>query len=102
MIDTYKELQFIMSEQKPIFLIKACHRFKNPSTRLLLNFKTMAYTEWKLGSRMPDGLVEDILKRLREVKKTSGQQSNPTLPAYTPAPQLPAPAVPTPVLTSSA
>jgi len=95
MIDTYKELQFIMSEQKPIFLIKACDRFKNSATRMLLDFNTMTHTEWKLGSRMPDGLVEDIMQTLRNIKEPSGQQSSPTVPAQVPA------AAPAPVLTQA-
>ena len=59
---TKEELQFVLSEKKPFFLIKMCDRFKEARTRMALHEGIM-YTAWKHGEPIPETLVADIARR---------------------------------------
>jgi hypothetical protein len=63
LFDTSKELAFVISENKPFFLIKMCDRWAEATTRMVLGATTM-YTYWGAGEPMPDGMVDDVLSKL--------------------------------------
>jgi hypothetical protein len=60
---TWEELTFIKDEQKPIFMIKMCERFKHPEVRFCFP-KDILHFRWDPGMAMPDDLVEEILDKM--------------------------------------
>lgn len=62
---TKEELQFIMDEKKPFFLIKMCDRFAEPRTRLVLS-KAVAYFLWMPNDPMPPNLIPEILAKYQD------------------------------------
>jgi hypothetical protein len=62
---TKEELQFIMDEKKPFFLIKMCDRFAESRTRLVLS-KAVAYFLWMPTDPMPSNLIPEILAKYED------------------------------------
>ncbi|EGD79791.1 hypothetical protein PTSG_10776 [Salpingoeca rosetta] len=65
-----KELEFIMDEEKPFFLVKMCDRFKHAKTRFWFP-STIADHPWRPQgaerSQPPDELVDAIIAKLKDV-----------------------------------
>jgi hypothetical protein len=57
---TKEELQFVMAEKKPFYLIKMCERFQDSRTRFYLPNESVA-TNWLPSEEMPSDLMESIL-----------------------------------------
>jgi hypothetical protein len=70
---TREELDFAVSHNKPIFLIKRCDVFDDPVARRYLP-DSMLHQEWLPCTRMPDGLVEDIKAKLEAAAVVRAQQ----------------------------
>jgi hypothetical protein len=62
---TKEELQFIMDEKKPFFLIKMCERFAESRTRLVLS-KAVAYFPWMPSDPMPSNLISEIVAKYED------------------------------------
>lgn len=62
---TKEELQFIMDEKKPFFLIKMCERFAEPRTRLVLS-KAVAYFLWMPNDPMPPSLIPELVAKYND------------------------------------
>jgi sugar phosphate isomerase/epimerase len=60
---TRQELQFAISHNKPIFLIKRWDEFADPLTRLYLP-AGMFHKLWPPHAHMPEGLVDEIRAKL--------------------------------------
>lgn len=63
---TNEELNFILGEDKPYFLIKRCDKFESEYTRFRLP-ESIKYFEWKLGTELPITLLDEIELRLKSV-----------------------------------
>ncbi|EGD79779.1 hypothetical protein PTSG_10764 [Salpingoeca rosetta] len=65
-----EELEFIINDEKPFFLVKMCDRFKHAKTRFWLP-PTIAYHPWQPQgaerSAPPDELVDAIIAKLKDV-----------------------------------
>mmetsp|Transcript_15281 Transcript_15281/g.23011 ORF Transcript_15281/g.23011 Transcript_15281/m.23011 type:complete len:1048 (-) Transcript_15281:291-3434(-) len=57
---TKEELQFVMDEKKPFFLLKMCDRFAESRTRLSLP-NSVAYFPWPAGTPMPENLPAELM-----------------------------------------
>lgn len=73
---TYQELQYIMTQRKPFFLVKMCDRFNVPSTTLQLT-NDIAYFPWTAGTAMPSNIVQSIQQKLAGNDCPVGQQRDP-------------------------
>lgn len=62
---TKEELQFVMDEKKPFFLIKMCERFAEPRTRLVLS-KAVAYFPWLPQDPLPPALISEIIAKYED------------------------------------
>jgi hypothetical protein len=60
---TFQELQFIIDEKKPMFLVKMCERFELSLTRLRLG-GDICYAPWAVGAALPAGLVDRVIQKL--------------------------------------
>jgi fibronectin type 3 domain-containing protein len=60
---TLDELKAIKSEEKPIFLIKMCERFRYAETRYCFP-KSFLYFLWQPHTNMPNDLVDSILDKI--------------------------------------
>ena len=56
---TYEEMQFILSEKKPMFLLKMCDDWEEAQTKVMIGSKK--YKPWQVGTPMPNGIVDEIL-----------------------------------------
>ena len=64
---TKEEMEFILSEKKPYFLVKMCRAFKVARTRF--NFSEEVACElWPREDDMPQDLIEKIIAKLNTVK----------------------------------
>ena len=59
---TPEELNFILENDIPFFLIKTCHDFQDATTKFSLPKKT-AYFPWSEGASVPGDLVQEIVKK---------------------------------------
>ena len=64
---TKQELEFVLSEKKPYFLIKMCDRFKEARTRFVFH-EGISYCMWKHGDPIPANLIADIAKRFEALE----------------------------------
>ena len=60
---TYHELDFVLDEEKPFYLVKMCERWQEAHVRGKFGKRTM-YKIWMPGDPMPDDLVADIAKKM--------------------------------------
>ena len=56
---TYEEMHFILSEKKPMFLLKMCEEWEEPQTRLMM--VSRKFKRW--NCRVTQALVDEILTR---------------------------------------
>jgi hypothetical protein len=71
---TREELEFAVSHNKPIFLVKRCDEFADPLTQMYLP-ASMYYQEWPPGvPAVPEGLVADIEAKLEAVAVIDARQ----------------------------
>jgi hypothetical protein len=68
---TKEELQFIMAEKKPFFLLKMCERFLESRTRFHLP-NSIAYMKWTPGTELAKDIVEAIVSKFHKI--SSGQK----------------------------
>ena len=66
---TYEELEFILQEKKPFFLIKMCDRYTDPTTRFRLP-DSISYVDWRIGQPMPSDLVAKVIARFDSESST--------------------------------
>ena len=64
LFDTCSEMNFIVSERKPYYLVKMCDEWMEPHVRMTLGANIM-FKRWHSGEPMPLGIVEEILTKLR-------------------------------------
>jgi hypothetical protein len=69
MIDTYKEMQYIVSSKKPFFLFNmnpesSLMRFQEGAANVVFNLNTVAWERWAVGAPMPPKVTEKILHKL--------------------------------------
>eukprot|EP00043_Microstomoeca_roanoka_P024983 m.7224 g.7224 ORF g.7224 m.7224 type:complete len:884 (+) comp5125_c0_seq2:974-3625(+) len=90
---THDELAFIINQRKPFYLVKLCDRFVEAGTRFWLPTSLPCFT-WKHPSKVrsviPPHLLEDILRKLEEIKDQPHLLPNqaalpPRLPTLAPA-----------------
>ena len=83
---TYHEINFIMDDHKPFFLVKMCKQFDLASTRVLLN-RDIAYQNWYAQDKpdIPCGLVDAILTKLETIRNPTPHGDATLNPATTPA-----------------
>ncbi|CAE7660400.1 NXNL2, partial [Symbiodinium microadriaticum] len=62
---TKEELQFLMDEKKPFFLIKMCEKFSVARTRLSLS-NAVSYVKWNPGDPVPDNLISEIANKFED------------------------------------
>ena len=62
---TYQEMNFIMSEIKPMFLLKMCEKWEEPQTRVMLGSRK--YKRW--DGQVTQALVKEILTRYDAIAK---------------------------------
>lgn len=67
---TCEELQYILTEEIPFFLIKMCDELEDPNARFRLNFNNTCFIDWRMTKPMPINLVE-------EIKRTYQMTENP-------------------------
>jgi hypothetical protein len=70
-IDTYKEMQYIISSKKPFFLVNmnpepSLMRFQEGAANLVFNLNTVSWKRWAVGAPMSPKVVEEILQKLLE------------------------------------
>jgi serine/threonine protein kinase len=68
-IDTYKEMQQIVSSNKPYFLINmnpetSLMRFQESSTNLLFPLANMSWERWEVGAPMPLNLPQKVANKV--------------------------------------
>ena len=56
---TYNEMQFILSENKPMFLLKMCEEWEEPQTRVMIGSRK--FRRW--NGQVTRALVDEILRR---------------------------------------
>ncbi len=67
MYSTRQEMEFVMGNKKPFFLIKMCDEFEDPLTQLYLH-KGIAYEAWNPPTGpMPAGLIDKIVAKYNQV-----------------------------------
>ena len=64
---TYHELDFVLDEQKPFYLIKMCERWQEAHVRGKFGKRTM-FKMWMPGDPMPDDLLDDIAAKLQRTE----------------------------------
>merc|ERR1711924_64219 len=68
-ISTFHEMQFILEEKKPIFLVKMCDKFLEPQTRMAFP-SSISYSMRKDFSaepkpeEIPKDLMEELLRKI--------------------------------------
>jgi tetratricopeptide (TPR) repeat protein len=70
-IDTYKEMQYIVASKKPYFLFNmntelSLMRFSEGAANLVFNLNTIAWERWAVGAPIPPKSIPKILKKLEE------------------------------------
>jgi hypothetical protein len=63
---TYQEMQIILIEEKPMFLLKMCEEWEEPQTRLMMSSRK--YKRWEDG-QVTQALVDEILMRYDEANR---------------------------------
>jgi cobalamin-dependent methionine synthase I len=65
---TKEELQFVMDDKKPFYLIKMCDKFSEARTRLMLH-KGISYKYWNIKNDdpMPEDLIDQIVAKYQSV-----------------------------------
>jgi hypothetical protein len=71
---TFQEMEFIVDEQKPFFLVKMCDKFEVAQTRF--NFPgRISYYPWDGAGKVPDKLLEGIVQKLNDAAPSKPQIS---------------------------
>ena len=69
-----EELEFIMKEEMPFFLIKRCKNFKDPLAKSYL--LDAPHMNWPLKSKMPKKLVNTILEYINDLETLTTRPDN--------------------------
>jgi hypothetical protein len=64
--NTKQELQYILSEKKPYFIIKMCDRYELSTTRLKLN-DAILYYPWTDAGPIPSDLIPKIVDKFTKL-----------------------------------
>lgn len=78
---THEELNFIIHESKPYFLIKMCDRFEEVDTRFQIP-GFISYVQWLPGTPIPDTVVPDIIQRLASINSSPVNETTPLLTSH--------------------
>ena len=62
---TFEEMQLILSEEKPMFLLKMCEEWEEPQTKLMMGSRK--YKRW--DGQVTQALVDEILERYDEANR---------------------------------
>jgi serine/threonine protein kinase len=70
-IDTYKEMQYIVSSKKPYFLVNmnpdaSLMHFQEGAANLIFNLSTVSWERWEVGSPMSPKVIDKIMQKLEE------------------------------------
>ena len=66
-VNTRTELNVILEEKKPYFLIKMCNKFVHIFPRSQLSFTSISYIEWMEDKPMPVDLIKKIQDKFFEL-----------------------------------
>jgi hypothetical protein len=70
-IDTYKEMQYIISSKKPFFLFNmnpepSLMHFQEEAANIVFNLSTVAWERWAVGAPISPKVVDTILQKLNK------------------------------------
>jgi len=68
---TFNELNFVLDEPKPFYLVKMCERWSEAHVRGKFGSFTM-YKEWEPGEPLPDTVVDEIQAKLDSLTPRTG------------------------------
>lgn len=72
-IDTYQEMQYIVSSRKPYFLFNmnpddSLMRFKEAPANMIFNLNNISWERWRVGDPMPSKAADNIVEKLQEAR----------------------------------
>jgi hypothetical protein len=81
MIDTYKEMQSIVSSKKPYFLFNmnpelSLMCFQEDAANMIFNLNTVSWERWEVGAPIPEKAVKKILEKIAAVPTTAIPNGN--------------------------
>jgi hypothetical protein len=80
-IDTYQEMQYIVSSNKPYFLFNmnpelSRMRFQEGAANMIFNLNTVSWERWEVGAPIPEKAVKKILEKNAAVPTTAISNGN--------------------------
>mmetsp|Transcript_28719 Transcript_28719/g.73429 ORF Transcript_28719/g.73429 Transcript_28719/m.73429 type:complete len:196 (-) Transcript_28719:114-701(-) len=63
---TKQELEYILDQEKPFFLIKMCDNFEDEMTKFNLP-KSTSYVPWEKGTPLPAGVVKSLIEKYKSL-----------------------------------
>jgi hypothetical protein len=95
-IDTYQEMQYIVSSKKPFFLFNmnpelSLMRFQEGAANLVLNLKVVSWERWAVGAPMPPKAVDKIMQKMAGAGAAPAPPATAAVHAPVAAPAAPAP-----------
>lgn len=72
--DSKEELEFIMKEEMPFYLVSRCSKFKDEETRSYL--AGAPSISWPKGKKMPKTLVKNILSHIKDIETQTTKPEN--------------------------